>query len=78
MANCMVSNNWSNYCGLSFVVIIIVIGLLVCGLLICELSFQRVEMSFTCICSELTTLKRSELVALENHYKLEVNSGMQK
>ena len=66
-------------------VIFIVIGLSLRGLLVNKLSFRRVEMSFSVEefvsspkLSDLATLKRSELVALANHYKLEVNSGMRK
>ena len=66
-------------------VTIIVTGLSLCGLLILGLSFRWSEMSFTVDdfisalkLNELSTLKRSELVELANHYKLEVNSGMRK
>ena len=67
----MVNNNWSNYHGLIFVLIIIVHNYTIT--LWCGLSFQRVEMSLTVNAfvsspklNELAMLKMSELVMLEN------------
>ena len=71
-----------SFCGFYLVVII---GLSFRGLLFCGLSLRVVDMSFSVETfvaapklSELAAWKRSELVALANHLKLEVSTSMRK
>ena len=77
----MVSDYWNN-CRLVFVTIFIATGL---SLSVGGLLIRGAETSFTVEAfvsepklSELAMLKRSELVVLASHYKLEVSSGTRK
>ena len=88
MSSCLVNDKNRLVCGEQYLEFSWTISSLICY---CNwdhfhhLFTQFVEMSFDVDIfvadpklTGLTTLKRSELVALANHYELEVHSGMRK